>query len=125
MKTILTTILLYAAVSLQAAKPLPSDPKATPEAVKLYQKMLSLQDKGLMFGHQDAFAYGTSWYATEGRSDVKDVCGDHPAIIGWELGHLELGDQYSLDSVFFDNIKKGVQYADHLGGNRCIHASGR
>ncbi|MDP3434764.1 MAG: glycosyl hydrolase, partial [Bacteroidota bacterium] len=61
-------------------------------------------------GHQDAFAYGTSWYAEEGRSDVKDVCGDHPAIFGWELGHLELGDKYSLDSVFFDNIINHLLY---------------
>ena len=103
-----------------AAKPVPSDPKATPEAVKLYQKMLILESKGMMFGHQDAFAYGTSWYAQEGRSDVKDVCGDHPAIIGWELGHLELGNVYSLDSVYFDNIRKGIQYADKIGAINTI-----
>ena len=116
MKNLFFILLLCANMATFAAKPLPSDPKATAEAVKLYQKMLSLQDKGLMFGHQDAFAYGTSWYATEDRSDVKDVCGDHPAIFGWELGHLELGDQYSLDSVYFENILKGIQNADKLGG---------
>ena len=103
-----------------AAKPVPSDPKATPEAVKLYQKMLILESKGMMFGHQDAFAYGTKWYNQPGRSDVKDVCGDHPAIIGWELGHLELGNVYSLDSVYFDNIRKGIQYADKIGAINTI-----
>ncbi|MDO9615949.1 MAG: glycosyl hydrolase [Bacteroidota bacterium] len=41
---------------------------------------------------------------------MKDVCGDHPAIFGWELGHLELGDKYSLDSVFFDNIINHLLY---------------
>ena len=60
MKNLFFILLICASLSSIAAKPVPSDPKATAEAVKLYQKMLSLQDKGLMFGHQDAFAYGTS-----------------------------------------------------------------
>jgi mannan endo-1,4-beta-mannosidase len=108
MKNLIIILLLCAGMAAQAGKPVPSDPKATPEAVKLYRSMLKLQHKGLMFGHQDALVYGTSWYAKEGRSDVKDVCGDYPAICGWELGHLELGNRYSLDSVFFDNIRKGI-----------------
>ncbi len=113
-------LLLCIGIAAQAGKPVPSDPKATKEAVKLYQKMLKLQQKGLMFGHQDAMAYGTSWYAEEGRSDVKDVCGDHPAVFGWELGHLELGDPYSLDSVFFDNIRKGIIRVNKKGGINTI-----
>lgn len=120
MKNLLLILLCYSGLIAQAAKPVPSDPKATPEAVKLYQKMLKLESKGMMFGHQDAFAYGTIWYAQEGRSDVKDVCGDHPAIIGWELGHLELGRAYSLDSVYFDNIRKGVNYANKIGAINTI-----
>ena len=116
MKKLLSILLTIASMAAFADKPLPSDPKATPEAVKLYQDMLSLQDKGMMFGHQDALAYGTSWYAEEGRSDVKDVCGYHPAIFGWELGHLELGDKFSLDSVFFDSIIKGIKDAHRMGG---------
>jgi hypothetical protein len=120
MKAIFMFLLIGITVFLQAAKPMPSDAKATPEAVKLYQKMMSLQHKGLMFGHQDDMAYGTTWYAEEGRSDIKDVCGDYPAVIGWELGHLELGDAYSLDSVYFDNIRKGVQYAYQMGAINTI-----
>lgn len=120
MKKLLTILLIVTGLGTFAAKPQPSDPNATREAVKMYQKMLKLQQKGLMFGHQDALAYGTSWYAEEGRSDVKDICGDHPAIFGWELGHLELGDKYSLDSVFFDNIRKGIQDAHKMGGFNTI-----
>lgn len=108
-------MLLCVGLVAQAGKSVPSDPKATPEVVKLYQNMLSLQHKGMMFGHQDALAYGTSWYAEDGRSDVKDVCGDYPAVIGWELGHLELGNAYSLDSVFFDNIRDGIKKAYSRG----------
>lgn len=120
MKTLIILVFLSSLFVVQAAENVPSDPKASPEAVKLFQKMMKMQHEGLMFGHQDALAYGTSWYAEEGRSDVKDVCGDYPAIIGWELGHLELGNSYSLDSVFFENIRKGIQYADKLGGINTI-----
>lgn len=120
MKNLLLIFLICIGLAVVAAQPVPSDPKATPEAVGLYQKMMKLQLEGLMFGHQDAFAYGTSWYAKEDRSDVKDVCGDHPAIFGWELGHLELGVKYSLDSVFFDNIQKGIQNAYKSGGINTI-----
>jgi hypothetical protein len=115
MKNLLFILLICSGLATLAAKPVPSDPKATPEAVKLYQKMMKLQHKGLMFGHQDDMAYGTSWYSEEGRSDVKDVCGDFPAIIGWELGHLELNDAYSLDSVYFDRIRAGIIKADEMG----------
>jgi mannan endo-1,4-beta-mannosidase len=80
----------------------PTDKKATAETVKLYQNLFKLQQKGIMFGHQDDLAYGHSWVYEEGRSDVKDVCSDYPGIYGWELGHLELGVPYSLDSVHFD-----------------------
>jgi mannan endo-1,4-beta-mannosidase len=115
MKNLFFILLLSIAFTGFAAKPKPADSKATPETVKLYQKMMKLQHEGLMFGHQDAFAYGTTWYAEEDRSDVKDVCGDHPAIIGWELGHLELDKPYSLDSVYFENIRKGIIRANKMG----------
>lgn len=115
MKTLIILFLLVASLIGNAAQPVPSDPKATPEAVQLFQKMMKLQHQGMMFGHQDDMAYGTNWYNDLGRSDVKDVCGDYPAVIGWELGHLELGNAYSLDSVYFDNIRKGIQYAYKMG----------
>ena len=120
MKNLLILLLLCAEIAVQAGKPVPSDPKATIEAVKLYQKMLKLQQKGMMFGHQDDLAYGTHWNTEEGRSDVKEVCGDFPAIFGWELGHLELGNAYSLDSVKFDNIRGWIKKVNSEGGINTI-----
>lgn len=120
MKNLLIALLLCTTMAAQAAKPVPSDPKATPEAVQLYQKMLSLQSKGMMFGHQDDLAYGTHWKEVEGRSDVKEVCGDYPAVFGWELGHLELGHAYSLDSVNFNQIKGWIRKVDSEGGINTI-----
>ena len=73
-----------------------------------------------MFGHQDDLAYGHGWVYEEGRSDVKDVCGDYPAVYGWELGHLELGDAYSLDSVHFDKIQNWIKQVYKRGGVNTI-----
>lgn len=120
MKNILLLVLLIIGFSASAGKPKPSDKKATPETIKLYQNLLKLQKKGLMFGHQDALAYGHDWVYEEGRSDVKDVCGDYPAVYGWELGHLELGDAYSLDSVHFDKIQNWIKIVYNCGGLNTI-----
>ncbi len=120
MKTILIFTALFICLQTSAATDKPTDPKATPETIKLYQNLLKLQTKGIMFGHQDAMAYGHSWYAEEGRSDVKDVCGDHPAVCGWELGHLELGGEFSLDSVKFSNIQNGIKKVYESGGINTI-----
>jgi mannan endo-1,4-beta-mannosidase len=113
-------IFLLTGTSVMAQRSLPSDPKATPETVKLNQNLLNLQKKGMMFGHEDALAYGIGWVYEEGRSDVKDVVGDYPAVYGWELGHLELGEPYSLDSVHFDRIKNWIKTVYERGGINTI-----
>ncbi|HPE76701.1 MAG TPA: glycosyl hydrolase [Draconibacterium sp.] len=118
MKNSITLIFLFAAISSFALKP--SDPKATPETVNLYKNLLKLQQKGIMFGHQDDLAYGHGWVYEEGRSDVKDACGDYPAVYGWELGHLELGDAYSLDSVHFEKIQAWIKTVYKRGGVNTI-----
>jgi mannan endo-1,4-beta-mannosidase len=79
----------------------------------------------LIFGHQDALAYGYGWYNQEGRSDVKDVCGEFPGVYGWELGHLEQGYLYSLDSVYFSNIRFGIIQVYKRGGVNTISWHGR
>src|SRR5215831_19143494 len=69
-----------------------------------------------MFGHQDDLAYGVGWKYEEGRSDIKDVTGDYPAVYGFELGHLELDAVTNLDSVPFAKIKNYIREAYARGG---------
>jgi mannan endo-1,4-beta-mannosidase len=97
----------------------PADPAATTEAKALYAKMKQLTSKGIMIGHQDDIVYGHSW-KSEGVSDIKQVCGDFPAVFGWELGDLELGHKASLDSVSFDEIRRGIQWVHAQGGINTI-----
>lgn len=95
---------------------LPIDKKATAETVELYNKLFKLLDKGIMLGHQDDLAYGHEWYKEANRSDVKDVTGDYPAVIGWELGHVEIGKEFNLDSVYFSDMKRYIKETYSRGG---------
>lgn len=91
-----------------------SDKNATSEAIALYNNMMQLASKGIMVGHQDALAYGMGWKNEEFRSDINDVSGDHPAVFGWDLGHI--ADEVNIDSVSFDRMKQWAMKAYEKGG---------
>jgi len=95
---------------------LPIDKQATKETVNLYNNLKKLTKKGIMFGHQDDLAYGVNWKYVPGKSDIKEVTGDYPAVYGWELGHLELDSAVNLDSVPFDKMKHFIRQAYDRGG---------
>ena len=99
-----------------AAQEIPCDKKATKETIALYKNLKRLLDKGIMFGHQDDVAYGVGWKYEPGRSDIKDVTGDYPAVYGFELGRLELDHAVNLDSVPFDKMKQFIRDAYGRGG---------
>lgn len=95
---------------------LPTDKKATKETILLYNNLKRLLSKGIMFGHQDDLAYGVGWKYVPGKSDVKEVTGDYPAVYGWELGRLEIDQPLNLDSVPFDKMKNFIQTAYDKNG---------
>ena len=84
-----------------------SSKKAEPEktaAQQLKERLAALQQKGIMYGHQDDPMYGLTWEYQQDSSDVKNVCGDYPAIMGFDLGGIEMGDKKNLDSVPFTKM---------------------
>jgi hypothetical protein len=93
------------------ANVLPCDKKATQETINLYNNLKRNLDKGVMIGHQDDLAYGVNWKYEAGRSDIKDVTGDYPAVIGFELGRLELDHAVNLDTVPFDKMRMFIKDA--------------
>ncbi|GHA78452.1 glycoside hydrolase family 26 protein [Pontibacter akesuensis] len=103
-------------VNVLAAQHLPIDAKASEETKNLYANLQRLSDQGVMFGHQDDLAYGVNWKYENGRSDVKEVVGDYPAVVGWDLGHLELKSTINLDSVPFANMRAYVRQVYGQGG---------
>ena len=98
------------------AQHLPADKNATKETVALYQNMFKAKEKGYMFGHQDDLAYGVNWRYEEGRSDIKDVTGDYPAVYGWDLGRIENNAVNDLDGVPFSKQKQYIKEVYDRGG---------
>lgn len=97
------------------------DKKATAETRILYQNLLKWRDKGVLFGHQDALAYGLNadqsrWIGGVNKSDIKTLTGEHPAVVGHDLGHIELDHAQNLDEVPFQNIRQSIQTVYSYGG---------
>jgi mannan endo-1,4-beta-mannosidase len=113
---LLLPLTIIALCSFSEKLPVPADKKATKETVKLFQLLYELQNKGLMYGHQDDLMYGSTWWYEKDRSDTRDFTGDYPAVAGFELGHLELGNERSLDSVSFAQIAEQIKAHYQRGG---------
>ncbi len=92
-----------------------SDPQATPETKALYRNLYNLIGKNILFGHQDDPCYGVGWKYIGGRSDIRDITGQYPAIFGFDLGRIELGLSYNLDSVPFEKTRQYIQEAYERG----------
>ncbi len=89
--------------------------KSTP-AQRLLQRLQKLQKMGYMYGHQDDPFYGISWEWDENRSDTKELTGDYPGVMGFDLGGIEIGDEKNLDSVPFARMRKEIVNHHNRGG---------
>ncbi len=117
----LSCIVLGSCKSLKpmaTTKPIRLQKTVHPNAQNLLQRIQKIQKVGYAFGHQDATAYGIGW-KNDGsifKSDVHEVVGDHPAVHGFELGHIELGKAHNLDTVNFALMKRLIKKAHTKGG---------
>lgn len=94
----------------------PSDKDATKETVVFYSALCQKLQKGIMLGHQDDLAYGNKWYGEAGRSDVRAVCGDYPAVFGWDISQIENGKRVNPDSIAFEKLISYIQTVNDMGG---------
>ena len=107
---------------LHACKPDPkisspfvlSDPAASSMATALFSNLQELAGDHVLVGHQDALAYGMGWKGEDFRTYINDVLGDHPAVFGWDLGHM--GDEENIDGVPFEDMKKWAVAVYEKGG---------
>lgn len=90
--------------------------QAKTPAQKLIKRINKIQQKGYMMGHQDDPFYGLTWEWDEGRSDVLTTVGDYPAVMGFDLGGIEMGDAKNLDSVPFTRIREEIRRHHERGG---------
>jgi mannan endo-1,4-beta-mannosidase len=98
----------------------PSDKQADKGVVNLYKNLALLAPDYIMIGHQDALSYGISWKKDSDRSDIKDITGSHPAVFGWDIGGIELGQPVNLDSVPFNEMRKNIVSVYLRGGINTI-----
>ncbi len=95
-------------------------PNATKETKALYYNLKMLAKTRVLFGHEDALAYGVKWKEWHKmRSDIKDVCGRHPAVFGWEMSKLGKFD-HNIDSVDFEAMKGWMKRVYKMGGVNTI-----
>lgn len=100
----------------KSAEPMADSGRTVRTEALLSSMKQMVQDGQYMFGHQDDPVYGHDWVGDADRSDVKSVCGDYPAVMGFDLGHLELGDSANLDGVPFDRMRQEILRQFDRGG---------
>ena len=106
--TIILTTFLLCFLTLSAAQKTPAE--------KLIARLQKLHQKGYMYGHQDDPFYGITWEWDTDRSDTKELVGDYPAVMGFDLGGIEMGDEKNLDSVPFNRIREEIINHYYRGG---------
>jgi len=104
----LTIILASLMITLGSFAQTPAD--------KLVKRLAKIQKKGYMYGHQDDPFYGITWDWDDNRSDTYELVGDYPAVMGFDLGGLEVGDAKNLDSVPFVRIHDEIVKQYERGG---------
>ncbi len=97
-------------------------PEDTPKDRLIHRLFTAVKDGKILYGHQDDLVYGHNWVVTDvttdplDRSDVKDVTGKYPAIVGFDLGGIERGDSLNLDGVPFELIARAAVTHVERGG---------
>ena len=112
-------ILMLAAMACVACSPKPA---GTPRE-QLVKRLCEMTAAGqIAYGHQDDPAYGHAWCVEDWendpleRSDIKDVCGQYPMVMGFDLGDIEHGADRNLDGVPFGLIRKAALAQIGRGG---------
>ncbi len=123
MKDFVKVVIIFSLLSLSCSLSRPikvMEGKKYKSNSTLQKRLVNIADTGFAFGQQDGTAYGVNWYLNDGsntlNSDIKKVSGELPAMIGFDLGHLEHGGIYNLDTVSFALIKQQTIEVDQLGG---------
>ncbi len=109
----LSTVMLFSACKEN------SEDAAAVLRVRLQQ---TAREGRFYYAHQDDLVYGHSWKVTDpqgddlSRSDVLSVCGFFPAVVGFDLGGIELGDKANLDGVDFSLMRRAAVSHSEKGG---------
>ncbi len=95
------------------------DNEATAETKALYNNLMDISAAGdkILIGHQETTAYGVGWWddpAAEETSDIKKVCGDFPAVYGWDAEGVS--GPTNIDGVSFARMRELIFSSYERGG---------
>jgi mannan endo-1,4-beta-mannosidase len=97
-----------------------ADLKATIPTKNLYNNLHRLWGRSVLFGHQDDLAYGIGWKYESGRSDIKGLTGEYPALFGWDISGIEKDKANNIDGVPFNKMKVFIAKAYDMGAVNTI-----
>ena len=115
-------ILILAALVAVACSTGNKKPMETPKDLLVHRLFTFAENGKIAYGHQDDLVYGHNWVLTDWendpleRSDVKDVTGKYPMLVGFDLGGIELGQAKNLDGVPFGLMRKAARTHVERGG---------
>jgi mannan endo-1,4-beta-mannosidase len=113
-------LLLLLSFCKQAVIAQQADRNASPATKKLLKNLHRLSGKGILFGHQDDLAYGVGWKYQDGRSDVREVTGEFPALFGWDVSGIEKNKAENIDGVPFSKMRNYIRQAYDMGAVNTI-----
>ncbi|MEW6701218.1 MAG: glycosyl hydrolase [Bacteroidota bacterium] len=82
------------------------DTSASKETVLLFHNLKKLSEEKIIFGHQDATAYGVGWSGDSNRSDIKDVINSYPGLYGWDFSFLNRQKNVDTQKYFMAALVK-------------------
>ena len=102
-----------------------ADSGRTQRTENLLSNLKLLGDSAVyLFGHQDDTLYGIGWSfetidstASQQHSDIKSICNDYPALIGFDITGIEKGNRQTASGISLDRIRQEVVNAYN---NNCI-----
>ena len=115
-------MLILFAVVFSACGPRDKKPMETPKDYLVHRLFTYAENGQIAYGHQDDLFYGHTWKVEDWeadaleRSDVKDVSGQYPVLLGCDLGGIELGNEENLDGVPFGLMRKAALKHIERGG---------
>ena len=80
----------------------------TTRTENLKTNLKSYADKGILVGQMYGTLEGIGWQCDSDRSDIQSICGDRPAVVGYELAGIENGQYNNVNGLSFRAIREDI-----------------
>lgn len=88
----------------------------TTRTENLKENIKAFANDGTLVGQMYGTLEGVGWQCDSDRSDIRSICGDRPAVLGYELTGIEQGKEKNCDGLSFDAIRQDVLKNFKRGG---------